>query len=62
MYVDDIVLTGDSIMEIIQVKSFLYQQFRIKDLGQLRYFLGLEVACSTSLYLSQLEKIYAQDD
>lgn len=48
VYVDDIVLSGNDYAEIQHVKSFLDQQFRIKDLGKLRFFLGLEVARSKS--------------
>ncbi|XP_019267683.1 PREDICTED: uncharacterized protein LOC109244965 [Nicotiana attenuata] len=43
IYVDDVLLTGTNQEEIIQLKAFLHEQFRIKDLGQLHYFLGLEV-------------------
>jgi hypothetical protein len=46
VYVDDIVLAGNDISEIHNVKSFLNDRFKIKDLGPLRYFLGLEVARS----------------
>ena len=46
VYVDDIVLAGNSMTEINHVKSILDTQFRIKDLGPLRFFLGLEVARS----------------
>ena len=48
VYVDDIVLTGNNYVEIQQVKSFLHNKFKIKDLGSLRYFLGIEVARSPS--------------
>ena len=44
VYVDDIVLTGNSISELAAIKSILHQHFRIKDLGPLKYFLGIEVA------------------
>ncbi|XP_058747238.1 uncharacterized mitochondrial protein AtMg00810-like [Vicia villosa] len=45
---------GNSLAEITQVNTFLDQKFRIKDLGQLKYFLGLEIARSTSgIFLNQ---------
>lgn len=43
VYVNDI-LTGDHREEIDCLKKLLAQEFEIKDLGQLRNFLGLEVA------------------
>ena len=44
VYVDDIIITGDNIQEIEELKGQLQQVFEMKDLGQLRYFLGMEVA------------------
>ncbi|CAM8979612.1 unnamed protein product [Rhodiola kirilowii] len=44
VYVDDIVITGTSPAVITDVKQFLNAKFKLKDLGMLRYFLGLEVA------------------
>ncbi|KAG8487084.1 hypothetical protein CXB51_020649 [Gossypium anomalum] len=46
VYVDDIVLTGDNSIEIERLKEFLSLEFQLKDLGYLRYFLGMEIARS----------------
>ncbi|GFZ20884.1 hypothetical protein Acr_29g0000460 [Actinidia rufa] len=46
VYVDDIIITGDDASGIVQVKCGLRKAFDIKDLGPLRYFLGIEVARS----------------
>jgi hypothetical protein len=46
VYVDDIVLTGDSLAELQFVKTQLNEAFGIKDLGVIKFFLGLEVAHS----------------
>ena len=46
VYVDDIILTRDDEVELARLKKNLAEKFEIKDLGSLRYFLGMEVACS----------------
>jgi hypothetical protein len=43
IYVDDLIITGDSDVNIFDLKKFLKQKFKMKDLGELRYFLGIEV-------------------
>ncbi|KAK1441129.1 hypothetical protein QVD17_06967 [Tagetes erecta] len=54
VYVDDIIITGNSLAEINNVKELLNSQFSIKDLGLLKYFLGIEVIrTNDALYLSQ---------
>lgn len=46
VYVDDIIVTGDDALEMEGLKKKLAAEFEIKDLGALRYFLGMEVARS----------------
>ncbi|XP_058779826.1 uncharacterized mitochondrial protein AtMg00810-like [Vicia villosa] len=46
VYVDDIIITGNSLTEFSRIKAILDVNFKIKDLGILKYFLGLEVAHS----------------
>lgn len=42
--VDDLLITEDNPRTIAHIKETLHDKFRIKDLGTLRYFLGVEVA------------------
>jgi hypothetical protein len=46
VYVDDIIITGDDETELVRLKGSLSKAFEVKDLGQLKYFLGIEVARS----------------
>ncbi|XP_042988864.1 uncharacterized mitochondrial protein AtMg00810-like [Carya illinoinensis] len=48
VYVDDIIIGSSNIKAINQVKAYLHSQFRIKDLGTLKFFLGIEIARSTA--------------
>ncbi|KAJ0855589.1 putative RNA-directed DNA polymerase [Helianthus annuus] len=47
VYVDDIIVTGNSESEMLNVKKVLSVNFQIKDLGVLKYFLGNEVLYSS---------------
>ena len=44
VYVDDIIITGPNSLIIDSLKSFLHSKFKLKDLGCLKYFIGLEIA------------------
>lgn len=46
VYVDGLIITGNNPNEIAAIKTFLDSKFRIKDLGYLKYFLGVEIARS----------------
>ena len=46
VYVNDIIITRDDKQGIDDLKRYLQNSFRTKDLGKLRYFLGIEVARS----------------
>ena len=43
IYVDDMIITGNSLPVITTVKHYLHTQFHMEDLGALKYFMGLEV-------------------
>ncbi|CAI8611306.1 unnamed protein product [Vicia faba] len=54
VYVDYIVLAGNSMQVIKLVKQLLDETFRIKDLGKLRFFLGFDIARSaTGIFMNQ---------
>lgn len=42
LYVDDLLITGESHLEIEDLKSTMKLNFEILDLGNLFYFLGME--------------------
>ncbi|KAH9701552.1 protein kinase domain-containing protein [Citrus sinensis] len=44
VYVDDIIVTGNDHAAIQNFKTYLSDYFHMKDLGVLKYFLGIEVA------------------
>ena len=44
VYVDDMTLTRDDLEERITLQQFLASKFKMKDLGQLKYFLRIEVS------------------
>lgn len=60
VYVDDFVIAGNDTKALQEFKEYLKQCFRMKDLGTLKYFFGLEVARNASgFYISQRK--YALD-
>ncbi|GJR77273.1 ribonuclease H-like domain-containing protein [Tanacetum coccineum] len=56
VYVDDILITGNNEYEIDKLKKILSYKFMIKNLGLLKYFLGIEVLENKNgLCLSQIK-------
>ncbi|MCO5580368.1 hypothetical protein L7F22_034235 [Adiantum nelumboides] len=43
IYVDDLIIGGDALEDVEHVKALLGKQFDMRDLGELRYFLGIEM-------------------
>ena len=59
VYVNDVLLTGNDQAGILFIKQQLDQAFTIKDLGLARYFLGVEIASSSSGTLLNQRKYIA---
>ena len=57
VYVDDIIIIGDNISSIVQVKCGLKKAFDIKNLGHLLYFLG--IVARSCQGISLLTKVYS---
>jgi len=54
IYVDDMIVTGNDPNEISSLQRYLASNFDMKQLGDLKYFLGIEVARSKhGIFLSQ---------
>ncbi|GKE12182.1 ribonuclease H-like domain-containing protein, partial [Tanacetum coccineum] len=65
VYVDDIVITGNCMNEIEIFKTFLKSKFNFKDLGSIKYFLGIKVIKTVSTPMepnSILPYIATKDD
>lgn len=43
-YVDDLIIEGNDDGKIVSIKSHLHAKFHIKDVGKLKYFLGIEAS------------------
>ena len=48
VYVDDIIVAGLNPCIVFAVKDFLHTKFKLKDLGHLKFFLGLEITRSVA--------------
>jgi histone deacetylase 1/2 len=58
IYVDDILITGSSHMQVASLIAKLNSEFALRDLGRLTYFLGIEVSYHDNyIHLSQTKYI-----
>ena len=59
VYVDDIIVIGNDNEEVERIKQMMAKEFEVaKDLGALRYFLGMEFARSKKgIFVSQRKYI-----
>lgn len=60
VYVDDIVLSGNDLIEIQNITKLLDYAFKVKDLGDLKFFLGFEIA-KTPAGINLCQRKYALD-
>ena len=59
VYADDIILIENDLLEMNRLKQSFSSEFKIKNLGSLRYFLGMEVAWSKKgIVVSQHEDMF----
>lgn len=58
---DDIIITGSSTKEINCFVQLLHNKFSLKDIGELHYFLGVEVSRSFNGSLHLCQRKYIQD-
>jgi len=56
VYVDDMLVTGSSLKLIVETKEALQKAFKMKDLGELKYFLGIEFTRSADGILMHQRK------
>ncbi|KAG8475464.1 hypothetical protein CXB51_032333 [Gossypium anomalum] len=61
VYVGDIVITGNSFDVINCFVQQLYNKFALKDMGELHYFLGIEVSRSSSCSLHLCQRKYIRE-
>lgn len=57
---DGIILAGNDLQFMNDLKLFLDTQFKLKDLGPLKYFLGMDLAKATN-GISLCQRKYALD-
>ena len=58
VYENNIIVAGDNKEEKLKLRRKLLKEFKIKELGRLKYFLGIEVAyLALSIFISQKKNV-----
>ncbi len=57
VYVDDLILVCNNQNKLLQIKEELSQKFEMKDLGELHFFLGMEVERNRDEKLLRINQI-----
>ncbi|KAJ0603580.1 putative RNA-directed DNA polymerase [Helianthus annuus] len=59
IYVDNMIITGNDEEEMTRLKMNLFKEFEMKDLGRLKYFLGIEVLRSRQgIFICQKKYVF----
>ena len=69
LYVDDLLVTGNSLENLSKFKELMMKEFEMSDLGKLSYFLGMEFQMSKQgmvlhqkKYVNEILKRFRMDD
>lgn len=69
IYVDDLLITGDDQQEITNISTMLATKFKLKDLGEAKQFLGMEISqtengigLTQSRYIRETVSRFRQED
>jgi Reverse transcriptase (RNA-dependent DNA polymerase) len=56
VYVDDLLILSKELIKVNEIKGWLSKEFEMKDMGELRYFLGIQVhrdRAARTIHISQ---------
>ncbi len=57
VYVDDLILVCNNQNKLLQIKEELNQKFKMKDFGELHFFLGMEVERNRDQQILRINQI-----
>lgn len=58
VYIDEIIVIGNDSKEMEEIKLMMYKEYEVKELGTLKYFLGMKIArCKKGISVFQRKYI-----